>query len=128
MAWHEEGGWFHRSRNHVVVRSTGRAIHHTSKAVHWLLALGTGVLVVLSGVLAAGTWRLAQGPIDFGRWSDHVRAALVDDTAPVRLSFDRVFLAWEGFHKGVDYPLDLRLANVTITDPAGRRLVVAPAA
>jgi hypothetical protein len=128
MQWHKEGGWFHRSKNHLVVRSTARAIHHTSKAVHRLLALGTGLLVVMSCLLAAAAWRLAQGPIDLGEWSDRLRAELIDDSAPVRVSFDGMFLAWEGFHKGVDYPLDLRLSNVTIADPAGRRLVAAPAA
>lgn len=128
MAWHKEGGWFHRSRRHVVVRSTGRAIHHTSKAVHRLLALGTGLLVVATCLMAGVAWRLAQGPIDLGGWSDQVRAALVDDSAPVRFSFDGMVLAWEGFHKGADYPLDLRLSDITITDPAGRRLVAAPAA
>ena len=111
-----------------MVRSTGRAIRHTSKAVHRLLAFGTGLLVVMTCVLATAAWRLAQGPIDLGGWSDRVRAALVDDTAPVRGSFDGMFLAWEGFHKGVDYPLDLRLSDITITDQAGHRLIAAPAA
>jgi AsmA-like C-terminal region len=128
MAWYKEGGWFHRSKDHIVVRSTGRAIHHTSKAVHWLLALGTGLLVVASCLLAGAAWRLAQGPIDLGGWSDRLRSALIDDDAPIRVSFDGVFLAWEGFSKGVDYPLDLRLSGVTITDSAGRRLIAAPGA
>ena len=112
----------------MVVRSTGRAIHHTSKAVHRLLALGTGLLVVASCLLAATSWRLAQGPIDLGPWSDRVRAALIDDNAPVRVSFDGIFLAWEGFQKGADHPIDLRLTGITITDQAGHRLVAAPSA
>lgn len=128
MAWYKETGWFHRSRNHTVVRSTGRAVRQTSRAVHRLLALGTGVLVLTSFLLAGAAWRLSQGPINLGAWSGGLKAALADVSAPVRVSFDGMFLAWEGFHKGVDYPLDLRVSDIVITDPAGRRLVTAPSA
>jgi hypothetical protein len=96
--------------------------------VHRLLALGTGLLVLTSCLLAGAAWRLAQGPVDLGKWSDRLRAALVDDAAPVRVSFDGMFLAWEGFHKGADYPIDLRLSDIILTDAAGRRLVAAPRA
>jgi hypothetical protein len=128
MARHKEGSWFHRSRDHLVVRSTGRAIHHTSKAVHRLLAACTGLLVVVTCLLAAASWRLAQGPIDIGAWSGRLRAALINDASPVRVSFNGIFLAWEGFHKGVDHPLDVRVSDITISDSAGQRLLVAPAA
>jgi hypothetical protein len=111
-----------------VVRSTGRAIHHTSKVVHRLLAFGTGFLVVASCLLAGAAWRLSQGPIDLAWLSDRVRAALIDETARVRVSFDGMSLAWEGFHKGIDYPLDVRLSNVIVTNRADRRMVAAPSA
>ena len=94
--------------------------------MHWLLGLGTALLVIVSCLLAGAAWRLAQGPINLGPWSDRVRAALVDDASPVRVSFNGLFLEWEGFHEGVDHPLDLRLSNLTIADPAGRRLISAP--
>jgi hypothetical protein len=111
-----------------VVRSTGLAIHHTSKAVHRLLIFGMGMLVVSSCLLAGIAWRLAQGPMQLGWLADRVRAALVEDRAPLRVSFDGVFLVWEGFQKGVDHPIDLRLTGVTVTDAAGRALATAPSA
>ncbi|WP_158927439.1 DUF3971 domain-containing protein [Acidisphaera sp. S103] len=111
-----------------MVRSTGRAIHHTSKAVHRLLLLGMGFLVVASCLLAGTAWRLAQGPIDLRWLSDRLKSAFIDDSARLRVSFDGVFLVWEGFHKGVDYPLDVRLSDIIITDPAGHRIVAAPRA
>jgi AsmA-like C-terminal region/Protein of unknown function len=96
--------------------------------VHRLLVIGTGFLVVASCLLAGVAWRLAQGPIDLGWLADRARTAITDDTAPVRLSFDGLALAWEGFHKGVDHPLDLRVSNVSIADASGRQLVAAPGA
>jgi len=78
--------------------------------------------------MGMAAWRLAQGPIDLGWLADRVKAALIDDAAPVRVSFDGVFLVWEGFHKGVDYPFDVRLSDIVVTDPAGRQLVAAPGA
>ena len=96
--------------------------------MHRLLLLGMGMLVVATCFLAGATWRLAQGPMQLGWLADRVRAALIEDRAPVRFSFDGVFLVWEGFHEGVDHPLDVRLSNIIITDAAGRRLVAAPSA
>ena len=101
---------------------------HTSKVVHRLMLLGTAILVVTSGVLAGTAWRLAQGPIDLIWLSDRLKAALIDETAQVHVAFDGVSLAWEGFQKGVDYPLDLRISNITVTDPAGRSIAAAPQA
>ena len=109
-----------------MVRTTGWAIHHTSKAVHRLLILGTGFLVVASCLLVAGAWRLAQGPVDLGWLADQARAAFIDDPAAERVSFDRLELAWEGFHKGGDYPLDLRVSNLVVSDAQDRRLLAAP--
>lgn len=110
----------------MVARSTGRAILHTSKLVHRLLLLCTGLLFVGSCLLAGISWRLAQGPIDLGSFADTIRSALVDDTDPVHVSFGRLALAWEGFDKGVDYPLDLRVSDTVVTGPNGHRLIVAP--
>ena len=110
----------------MVVRSTGRALHHASKAVHRLLILGTGLLVLASCLLAGASWRLAQGPIDLGWLAAPIRAALIDDTAAGRVSFHGLALAWEGFHRGVDHPIDLRISDISLTDPTGNRLISAP--
>jgi hypothetical protein len=128
MRWQVKAGWFHRLNILAVIRSTWWALHHTSKMVHRLLVLGLGILVVLTCLLAVATWRLAQGPIDLGFLSERIRVALADDSAALHVSFGGVFLAWEGFQKGVDYPLDVRLADIAITDQSGREVVTAPAA
>lgn len=94
--------------------------------MHGLLIGAIGLLVVASVLLAGLSWRLAQGSIDVGWLAGPVREALMDDAGPVRVSFDRLSLAWEGFHKGVDYPLDLRVSNISVTNATGRPLVAAP--
>jgi hypothetical protein len=111
-----------------VVRSTGWALHHTSKAVHRLLLLGTASLVIASCLIVGVSWRLAQGPIDLGWLADRVRTTLSDDAAGETVSFDGLALAWEGFEKGVDHPLDLRVSNLVVADSSGRRLLAAPSA
>jgi AsmA-like C-terminal region len=112
----------------VVIRTTGRVIHHTSKVVHRVLIAAIGLVVVGSALLAAAAWRLSQGPIELVWLSNRAKAILSDEASPVRVSFKSVMLAWEGFHKGVDYPLDLRIADIVIMDPMGKRLVSAPQA
>ena len=84
--------------------------------------------MVITCLLAGTTWRLAQGPIDLGFLSERIRAGLADDSAALHVSFEGVFLAWEGFQKGVDYPLDVRLTNITIASQSDRPVVTAPAA
>jgi hypothetical protein len=111
-----------------MIRTAGRVIHHTSKLVHRLLIAATGFVFIVSLVLAAAAWRLSQGPIELAWLSNRVRAVLSDETSPVRVSFDGLQLAWEGFHRGADYPLDLRVTDITIADSTGKRLVAAPQA
>lgn len=103
-------------------------MHHTTKLVHRLLILGTGLLVIVSCLLAGTAWRLAQGPIDCGWMAARIRTAIADDAAASHVSFAGVVLAWEGFHKGADHPLDLRLSDIVITDLSGRPVAAAPAA
>ena len=126
MAWKAKDVWLHRLTHHRLIRSGGTVIHYVSKVVHRLLMLGVGLLVVIGVMLTAGAWRLAQGPIDLGWLTDRVKAALVDDAGPMHVSFGRLALAWEGFHKGVDYPIDLRVSDITVTTSSGNSVIVAP--
>jgi hypothetical protein len=125
------GGWLHRSK--AIGKSTGRALRHTSTVMHHVLMAASGLLVVSCVLIAGAAWRLAQGPIDLGWLSDRVRAALVDDQSVAdaglgQVSFDGLVLAWEGFSKGVDYPLDFRISNIAVTDATGRQIVAATTA
>ena len=97
-------------------------------ALHWLATLAI-TLAVLGGVgLAAIAWRLSQGPVDLAWLTQRLEDTANANGGPTRLSIGSAALAWEGFSKGVDRPLDLRLTDIRVIDPAGRRLINIPRA
>ena len=72
---------------------------------------------MLGGVgVGAIAWRLSQGPVDLAWFTARLEDAANANGGPTRLAIGSAALAWEGFHKGVDRPLDLRLTDVTVTD------------
>ena len=96
--------------------------------LHWLATLAI-TLAVLGGVgVAALAWRLSQGPVDLDWFTSRLEAAANESSGPTRLAIGSAALAWEGFNKGVDRPLELRLTDVTVTDQAGVRRMNIPRA
>ncbi len=126
-AWHK-GRWLHRAANHPVARSTGWALLHTSKMAHRLLHVGLGALIVTAALLAYGAWRLAQGPLESQWLVDRVTTAALEDMAPLNVSFASVKLMWDGFNRGVDFPLDLHVSGLVVAGGAGVKLLTADAA
>lgn len=95
---------------------------------HWLGTLAI-TLGILGGVgIAAMAWRLSQGPMDLDWFTGRLEAAANADGSPTRLTIGSATLAWEGFRKGVDSPLELRLTEVKVTDQSGRRRISIPRA
>ena len=91
-------------------------------AVHRVCTLAITLAVLGSVGGAAIAWRLSQGPVDLGWFTRRLEAAANADGGPTRLMIGSAALAWEGFTKGVDRPLDLRLTDVTMTGQGGRRI------
>jgi hypothetical protein len=107
-----------------VVRATGRALHHASKAVHWLLISRHRTCCPGELFVSGASWRLAQGPTDLGCLAAPIRVALIDDAATERVSFDGLALAWRASTAG---RITLSIcASPTSWDPTGRTLVTAP--
>ena len=97
-------------------------------AVHRLCTLAITLAVLGSVGVAAIAWRLSQGPVDLAWFTGRLEDAANANGGPTRLAIGSAALAWEGFTKGVDRPLDLRLTDVTVTDQSGRRRINIPRA
>jgi hypothetical protein len=97
-------------------------------ALHWLVTLAITLVVLGSVGVAALAWRLSQGPVDLGWFTNRLEDAANANGGPTRLAIGTAALAWEGFRMGVDRPLDLRLTDVTVIDQAGGRRMNIPRA
>jgi hypothetical protein len=97
-------------------------------ALHWLATLAITLAVLGSVGLAAIAWRLSQGPVDLAWLTQRLEDMANANGGPTRLTIGSAALAWEGFSKGVDRPLDLRLTDIRVIDPAGGRLINLPRA
>ncbi len=100
-------------------RGIGWVLHHAGTLV-MVLALGAGIGL---GGLA---WRLSQGPVELAWLAKRMQAAANAESGTLIISIGGAALTWEGFRLGVDRPLDIRLRDVTATDPAGGHSVVVP--
>ena len=105
-----------------------RHIHLSLRVTHTIAKLLFGILVlgvVLPGLLVA---RLSQGPLNLDFLTDRLEAALNNDGTPTRIEIGGIVLAWEGFHRGLDRPLDLRLRDIVVVDKSGRKRLEVPRA
>lgn len=86
------------------------------------------MLLLTVALLTLVVWRLAQGPMDVGFLAGRLEAAINTDGAPTRVRIGGMALAWEGFAKGLDSPLDLALRDIAVVDDSGRVLLTVPRA
>jgi hypothetical protein len=91
----------------------GRQFH---RAITILLTLVGFAVLGLGGL----GWRLSQGPVNITWLTRHVIPSWVEvgDAA----------LAWEGWRKGLDHPLDIRLRKISATGAGGATLALIPEA
>ena len=96
--------------------------------LHWLGTVAITGAVLVSVGLAGTAWRLSQGPMDLPWLTARLQDAINANSGPTKLTIGSVALAWEGFRRGVERPLDFRLTNVTVADQSGGRHVSIPSA
>ena len=105
-----------------------RHFHLGFRFTHKIVARVFGALLLTVALLTLLVWRLAQGPMDVGFLAGRLEAAINADGAPTRVRIGGMALAWEGFAKGLDSPLDLALRDIAVVDEGGRVLLTAPRA
>lgn len=109
-------------------RPIGKAVFHTTRAMHNLLLLAVGMLALTSLLLAGAAWRLAQGPIQIGWLAHRLSETLASGPGATGVTIGEVELVWDGFRRGTGNPLDLRATDIRVTDAEGRLRAVVPAA
>lgn len=102
-----------------MVRASGRLLN-TLLALVLMLGLAGSVAI---GALA---WRLSQGPLAIDQLARLLEGHF-NAEGRARIAIGGAALAWEGFGRGVDRPLDVRLSEVRLFDGAGAEVVSLPA-
>ncbi len=97
----------------------GQAARVAGRCAHGMLVLVVMAAVLTAAVFAVFAWRLSQGPLDVPWLAHRLEAAAENDATPIRLSIGSAAIAWEGWRRGLDMPLDIRLADVRASDAAG---------
>ena len=95
---------------------------------HRLLHFAVALSIAIAALLAFGAWRLAQGPVESQWLVDRVTKAALEDMAPLKVSFGSVQLMWDGFNRGVHFPLDLHVSGLVVDGGGGIRLLTADVA
>lgn len=106
----------------------GKAVSRTGRTAHRLLRVAAALVFMI--VLAGGAlaWRLAQGPLEIGWLTRRVQAEANAGGGLPKLLIGSAALAWEGFTRGVDHPLDIRLTGIALIDGSGARIAEVPRA
>lgn len=109
-------------------RIPGQVARHTGRALHRLAKVAMALVMLVAALVTVLAWRLAQGPMEITWLLARMEKMVNVADNPTRLNVGNATLAWQGFRQGVDRPLEVRLANVAVTDEAGERRMEIPRA
>ncbi len=122
QSWHPGAG----SLEHE--NPTLRHLHISLRITHKIATVLFGAVLLSFVLLTLLAWRLSQGPVDLNFLTGRLEAALNTNGAPTQIKIGGIALAWEGFNRGHDSPLDLRLHDIAIVDNTGRKRLEIPSA
>ena len=104
----------------------GQAAGQAGRLLHRLMRLALLLLVVPAVVLLALAWRLDQGPLAVPWLAAQLVEVANRQIAPMRIEVGEAALVWEGFSRGVDRPLDIRVRGLVVHDAEGRVVAQVP--
>ncbi len=96
----------------------GQAAGWSWRILHRLLQIALALVLLLVVAVLALSWRLSRGPLELP-WVAQRAEAAVNEKGAVHLSIGHLSLAWNGFSSGVDHAVEIDVADVAATDPAG---------
>ena len=81
------------------------------------------IIVVIGGTALA--WRAAQGPVDLSFLLPKIGRVIAVAAPELEVSIGHLAVAWKGFTKGPDQPVQVTGASILVDDPpAGRSLAI----
>lgn len=104
----------------------GQAAGAAGRTLHRLVRVALLLLVLPAAGLLGLAWRLDQGPLSVPWLADQLVEAANRQIAPMRIEVGEAALVWEGFSRGVDRPLDIRVRDLVVHDAEGRRVAQVP--
>lgn len=107
-----------------MLRHCGQALLSLCQTVRHICGVGLTTLVLTALIAAGAAWRLAQGPVDLGFALDRIESALNNGHGPARIRIGDASIAWDGFRRGLNRPVVLRIGDLVIEDPGGGRIHV----
>lgn len=104
----------------------GQAAGAAGRTLQQVLRIALLLLVLPAAGLLALAWRLDQGPLAVPWLAEQLVEAANRQIAPMRIEVGEAALVWEGFSRGVDRPLDIRVRELVVHDAEGRRVAQVP--
>ena len=104
-----------------MTRSHGQAARdgamHAAHRLHFIGQIGLGILIATLLVIGGLAVRLSQGPLPVAWLARQSALALSGEGRSVTVGGAEI--AWEGFHDGIDRPVDIVLRNVAVSAASG---------
>jgi hypothetical protein len=109
-------------------RRETRLVRRCAQVLHIMAEMAVGIAVIAAVGAGALAWRLSQGPLDMAWLARRLEVAANRDIHGTQLHIGGAALVWEGWRRGVDQPLDIRVRDTTAVAPDGTVIAENPAA
>jgi hypothetical protein len=105
---------------------TGQAGRIVAPVFRAVLVLAVMTAVLTAAGVAVLSWRLSRGPLESPWLARQFETTASAFAAPAQIAIGSAAIAWEGWRRGLDSPLDIRLSGVTATDSSGTSIADIP--
>lgn len=86
------------------------------------LEVVVALIAIAALIVAAGAWRLSQGPVSLAFLTPYIGTTFMPENAPVKITVADTRVIWAGWERG----LDVVALDATIEDREGSRIALLP--